>query len=150
RKRNGAEMSVCGAQRQQRSAPPPGSLARRLHESLRHHLQPGRSPGGRRKGKTRLGHLGWLAAGALAATLMLPGMALAAGVPNPVVWGPIEGGVHGSPANASTYPLSGPGYDYTENEYFFSGTATNLSNGETAPYVTRMLVRMPRDPKNFN
>jgi hypothetical protein len=82
--------------------------------------------------------------------LVLPGISLAAGVPNPVVWGPIQGGVRGFPANASTYPLSGPGYDYTENEYFFSGTATDLSNGETAPYVTRMLVRMPRDPKKFN
>jgi hypothetical protein len=143
-------MSVCGAQGEQSSAPARGSLVRRLHESLRHHLRPGRSAGSGRKEKTRLGRLGWLAAAALAATLILPGMAVAAGVPNPVVWGPIEGGVRGFPANASTYPLSGQGYDYTENEYFFSGTATNLSNGETAPYVTRMLVRMPRDPKNFN
>lgn len=81
---------------------------------------------------------------------MMPGSALAAGVPNPVVWGPITGGVHGFPGNSSTYPLSGAGYDYTENEYFFSGTATDLSNGMTANYITRMLVRVPRDPAKFN
>jgi hypothetical protein len=86
----------------------------------------------------------------LSAALLAPGSALAAGVPNPVVWGPIQGGIRGFPGNASTYPLSGPGYDYAENEYFFSGTATDRSNGQTASYVTRMLVRVPRDPAKFN
>jgi hypothetical protein len=143
-------MFVCGAQREQRAAPPGGSLARKLGESLRHHVHLGGPAGTGRKRTTMLGHLRWLAPAALTTALMLPGMSLAAGVPNPVVRGPIQGGVRGFPANASTYPLSGPGYDYTETEYFFSGTATNLSNGETAPYVTRMLVRMPRDPTKFN
>jgi alpha/beta hydrolase family protein len=85
-----------------------------------------------------------LAAGAL------PGTAAAAGVPNPTVVGPVYGGVHGFPSNHSTFPLAGPGYDYSESEYFYSGTATDLSNGTTAPYTTRMLVRIPRDPTKFN
>jgi hypothetical protein len=76
--------------------------------------------------------------------------AVAAGVPNPIVSGPVAGGVHGFAANSSAYPLSGNGYDYSENEYFFSGTATNLSNGNTAPYTTRMIVRLPKDPSKFN
>jgi hypothetical protein len=99
---------------------------------------------------TTLIRLRWLVPAVLTAALVVPGTALGAGVPNPVVWGPIQGGIRGFPGNASTYPLSGPGYDYTENEYFFSGTATNLSNGLTASYVTRMLVRVPRDPAKFN
>src|SRR6266478_3328717 len=42
-------------------------------------------------------------------------------VPNPAVSGPIEGGVHGYPWNHSLFALRGPGYDYTEQEFFFSG-----------------------------
>src|SRR5207253_1607338 len=52
----------------------------------------------------------------------------ASAVPNPLVQGPIGGGVHGYPWNMSLFPLRGPGYDYTENEYFYSGTATDLTN----------------------
>ena len=71
-------------------------------------------------------------------------------VPNPVVQGPIGGGVHGYPWNASLFPLRTTDYDYTENEYFYSGTATDLSTGATAPYTSRMLVRLPRDPAKFS
>jgi len=94
--------------------------------------------------------LGWLALLLLAATLALPGTAAAAGVPNPTVVGPVMGGIHGYPVNHTIYPLSGPGYNYSESEYFFSGTATDLSNGTTAPYTSRMLVRIPTDPTKFN
>src|SRR5215212_1252003 len=78
------------------------------------------------------------------------GVATAAEVANPTVEGPIEGGMMGRPWNHSLVPLKGDGYDYTEREYFFGGTATNLSSGATAPYETRMLVRLPRDRKDFS
>ena len=74
----------------------------------------------------------------------------ASAVANPLVQGPIGGGVHGYPWNMSLFPLRGPGYDYTENEYFYSGTATDLTNGASAPYESRMLVRLPRDPARFS
>ena len=81
----------------------------------------------------------------------LPASGAAAGtVPNPLVQGPIEGGIRGYPWNHSLFALKGPGYDYTENEYFFSGTATDLSTGATAPYESRMLARLPRDPRRFS
>src|SRR5258707_9816561 len=72
-----------------------------------------------------------------------------AAVPNPSVEGPIEGGVHGYPWNHSLFPLSGTRYSYTEKEYFFSGTATNLEKGVSAPYDSRMLVRLPTNPRKF-
>jgi hypothetical protein len=78
------------------------------------------------------------------------GAADASTVHNPAVQGPIEGGVRGYPWNHSLFPLSGRGYSYTENEYFFSGTATNLEKGVSAPYESRMLVRLPTNPRKFN
>jgi alpha/beta hydrolase family protein len=78
------------------------------------------------------------------------GSALAATVPNPAVQGPIQGGTHGYPWNHSLFELSGKGYSYTENEYFYSGTATNLAKGVPAPYASRMLVRLPQNPAKFN
>jgi hypothetical protein len=83
--------------------------------------------------------------GALAA-----GGAGASTVPNPTVQGPVQGGVRGYAWNHSLYPLSGKGYSYTENEYFYSGTATNLAKGVSAPYESRMLVRLPSSPRKFN
>ena len=71
-------------------------------------------------------------------------------VPNPTVYGPIGGGIHGYPWNHSLFRLRGGHYDYTENEYFFSGTATDLSTGAQAPYESRMLVRLPRDRSTFS
>jgi hypothetical protein len=76
--------------------------------------------------------------------------AMAAGVPNPAVEGPVAGGLKGYQFNHTLYDLSGPGYDYTENEYFYGGTATNLARGASAPYKSRFFVRLPRDPKDFS
>src|SRR5438067_3992440 len=71
-------------------------------------------------------------------------------VANPTVAGPVHGGVRGYPWNKSLYKLRGRGYDYTENEYFYSGTSADLSTGATAPYEIRMLVRLPRNPRKFS
>ena len=89
-------------------------------------------------------------AGALVCALLFAASAQAAGVPNPAVEGPIAGGLKGYPWNHSLFDLRGPGYDYTENEYFYGGTASDLSTGATAPYKSRMLVRLPRDRRDFN
>lgn len=80
----------------------------------------------------------------------------------PVVTGPITGGEHGFPGTATNLDLGS--VDYEETEYFLCGTATSYerdgawtSNGEwgvnavdTAAYQTRLLVRAPRDPADFN
>ncbi len=66
-----------------------------------------------------------------------------ANVPNPLVQGPIQGGIRGYPWNHSLFALSGPGYRYTEKEYFFSGTAHDLTTGLSAPYESRMLGACP-------
>ena len=92
---------------------------------------------------------------AVAATITVPQGLVAAAtrgsvVPNPVVEGPIAGGVRGRPWNASLAPLRGSRYDYTEEEYFFSGTATDRRTGLGAPYESRMLVRLPRDRRRFS
>jgi hypothetical protein len=70
--------------------------------------------------------------------------------PNPIVEGPIEGGVHGYMWNHSLFDLTP--YDYTENEYFFSGVASSHQGGvqTSAPYRSRFFVRLPRDPAKFN
>src|SRR3954447_7947338 len=87
--------------------------------------------------------------GALVSALLLCASAQAA-VPNPAVEGPVDGGLRGYPWNHSLFDLRGPGYDYTEDEYFYGGTATDLATGATAPYKSRMLVRLPRDKRDFN
>src|SRR5204862_272971 len=61
-------------------------------------------------------------------------------VPNPAVSGPIEGGVHGYPWNHSLFALRGPGYDYTEQEIFFSGMRTDPSASPVDP-MRGMAVR---------
>ena len=76
--------------------------------------------------------------------------AAAASVSNPAVEGPIEKGIRGHAWNHSVFPLSTASYSYTENEYFYSGTATNLAKGLQAPYESRMLVRLPSNPRKFN
>jgi hypothetical protein len=70
--------------------------------------------------------------------------------PNPIVEGPIEGGVHGYMWNHSLFDLTP--YGYTENEYFFSGVASSHQGGvqTSAPYRSRFFVRLPRDPAKFN
>src|SRR4051794_27396076 len=91
-------------------------------------------------------------AAALAAVLTLTGVANAgaAGVPNPAVEGPVEGGLKGYQFNHSLYDLKGAGYDYDEHEYFYGGTAADLATGATAPYKSRFFVRLPHDPKDFS
>jgi hypothetical protein len=88
---------------------------------------------------------------ALLAACAAPAAASAAGdVADPAVTGPVEGGTHGYPWNHSLFSLKSKSYDYTEQEYFFGGTATDLSSGATAPYKSRMLVRLPRDRADFS
>jgi hypothetical protein len=88
-------------------------------------------------------------------------------VPIPVadVSGPVEGGVQGRPfGTALSVDLAD--YDYVEEEYLLSGDArtygpaegtTLTADGEwdvvetgAVPYTTRMLVRRPVDPDDFN
>jgi hypothetical protein len=77
-------------------------------------------------------------------------------LPVPTVTGPIEGGLRGRPwagALPSRAPLAD--FDYVEEEYFYSGTASSRdlhgqATGGEAPYTTRMLVARPRDPARFN
>jgi Alpha/beta hydrolase domain len=84
-----------------------------------------------------------------------------AAVPSPMVSGPIT-----SPGSAFITPpssLDWSSYGYVEEEFFVAGTATaytaaalasdgvwSASPGDTAPYVTRILVRRPANPKRFN
>jgi hypothetical protein len=83
--------------------------------------------------------------------LSTAGSALAAStVANPTVSGPVTGGVKGYPWNKSLYSLRGKGFDYSEKEYFFNGTATDLTSGASSPYTSRMLVRLPKNPKKFS
>jgi hypothetical protein len=77
----------------------------------------------------------------------------------PTIEGPVTGGRFGIPFTSSPVPMPG----YTEQEYFFGGTATGYAQSGAwtgdgrwavtaagqAPYETRMLVRRP-DPARFN
>ncbi len=85
-----------------------------------------------------------------------------AAVPTPAVSGPIT-----SPGGAFVTPPSGldlSAYGYVEEEFFVSGTATSFTSpvplgadgrwtalpGDTAEYVTRILVRRPTEARKFN
>jgi len=89
--------------------------------------------------------------------------AQAASVPNPSVSGPIASpDIPGAPTH--NYPFFASNHDipihgYVEEEFYFQGTANryntpSLMTGTIIdgghPYVTRMLVRRPADPKQFN
>lgn len=89
--------------------------------------------------------------------------ARAASVPNPTVSGPIASPdipgtpTHNYPFFASNHDL--PTHGYVEEEFYFQGTANRyntpaLTTGTIIdsghPYLTRMLVRRPADPKQFN
>jgi hypothetical protein len=91
-----------------------------------------------------------LAAGAVTAPAAVHAADAQDSVPNPTVFGPIRGGVHGYQWNHSLFRLRPKAYHYTEKEYFLSGTATDLSSGAQAPYESRMFVRLPGDRKDFN
>ncbi|MGH7820624.1 MAG: alpha/beta hydrolase domain-containing protein [Candidatus Binatia bacterium] len=89
----------------------------------------------------------------VAALLAVAGDALA-DVPNPVVEGPIGGGLRGRPWQSSLVDVEP--FGYTEEEYFFQGVARTLGQGsvgsalQMAPYESRMIVRRPVDPAGFN
>ena len=87
----------------------------------------------------------------------------AADVPNPTVTGPIPATVipgnpaHDYPFFATNHDLAGHGY--VEQEFFIQGTANRYNTPSLAtgsiidgnhPYMTRMVVRRPADPKRFN
>src|SRR4051812_41370036 len=90
-----------------------------------------------------------LAVAVAALMLATTAASASAAVPNPTVEGPIHGGIQGRPHNHTLFSLRGRGYDYTENEYFYGGAATNLSSGLSAPHKSRMLVRVPRNRSDF-
>ena len=96
-------------------------------------------------------------------TVILTGATLASAVvPTPDVNGPIT-----SPGSAFITPPSEidlAAFGYLEQEFFVSGTATSFTSaepltadgewtvapGDTAHYVTRILVRRPTDARKFN
>lgn len=98
----------------------------------------------------------------LAAAVMVTLAPSASAAEGPTVTGPVTGGRLGIPFNSSPVPLGPAGY--TEQEFFFGGTATGYEQSGTwtsdgrwsvtptqqAPYETRMLVRRPQDPAKFN
>lgn len=70
-------------------------------------------------------------------------------VPVPTVTGPVgAAGVRGHGWNRSAVPLG----SYQEDEFFFGGHARALTApvASTAPYTSRMVVRRPANPKDFN
>jgi hypothetical protein len=95
--------------------------------------------------------------------LTLSSLCAEAQVPNPQVTGPIAApDIPGAPTRnytffATNHPLGTAGY--IEEEFFIQSTANryNIPSGMTAnvvdgghPYLTRMVVRRPADPKLFN
>lgn len=95
--------------------------------------------------------------------LSLVALARAASVPNPKVTGPIPANaVPGDPSH--DYPFFSTTVDlvthgYVEEEFFFEGTANRYNTPALAtgsiidsghPYRTRMVVRRPASPANFN
>ena len=89
--------------------------------------------------------------------------ARAASVPNPTVTGPIASpDIPGAPTH--NYPFFASNHDlptrgFVEQEFYFQGTANRYNTPSLAtgsiidsghPYLTRMLVRPPADPKQFN
>ncbi len=119
------------------------------------------------------GCLGALAAGSLSgvpspagadgSTYVQPLAALGRTVAVPTVIGPVSGGTPDIPVNG-TLPSVLRQYGYSEKEYFIKGTATayrpvgtwgangrwRVATASTAPYETRILVRVPTDPKKFS
>lgn len=71
-------------------------------------------------------------------------------VPQPAVEGPTSGGIRtGEPYGATLIPLDD---GWVEEEFFLSGTARDLraDPATEADYKTRILVRRPTDPQEFN
>jgi hypothetical protein len=97
------------------------------------------------------------------AVLLFATAAFGGSVPNPTISGPIPAtAIPGSPSHnypwfASNHDL--PTHGYVEEEYFFAGTANryNTPSLTTAtiidsghPYMTRLVVRRPANPRDFN
>ncbi|MFZ3237365.1 MAG: alpha/beta hydrolase domain-containing protein [Stellaceae bacterium] len=103
---------------------------------------------------------------ALAAIVLFAALAVgaeAASVPNPTVSGPIASPdvpgtpTHNYPFFASNHNL--PAHGYVEQEFYIEGTANRYNTPSLATgtvvdgghaYRTRILVRRPADPKQFN
>ena len=94
--------------------------------------------------------------------LSLPGSVSLAAVPDATVYGPIEADPPGHPSRNSIYSASAielEAHGYLEEEYFIEGVANRYSHPEMAtgeiidgrhPYLTRLIVRRPLDPAQFN
>jgi hypothetical protein len=110
-----------------------------------------------------MGKFGLVLMAAFAAWVTAAPPAGAGSVPNPTVSGPIVSpDIPGTPTYnypffASNHDL--PTHGYVEEEFYFQGTANryntpSLTTGTIIdsghPYLTRMLVRRPADPKQFN
>jgi hypothetical protein len=92
-----------------------------------------------------------------------PGPVRGEDVAQPTVSGPLTGGTQGGPFNAMPEALA-ERYDYVEEEYVLEGDATaytldgeltedgqwTVTPGDTAPYRTRVIVRRPADPDDFD
>ncbi|KJF19477.1 hypothetical protein C7T36_16795 [Rhodococcus sp. AD45-ID] len=79
-----------------------------------------------------------------------------------LVSGPIGGGSHGFPGTSTSLDIAAAGY--VEREFFVSGDAVSyvaaedwasdgqwsVTEGPTARFTTRILVRTPTDPSRFN
>ena len=79
-----------------------------------------------------------------------------------LVSGPIGGGSHGFPGTSTSLDIAATGY--VEREFFVSGDAASyvaaedwasdgqwsVTEGPTARFTTRILVRTPTDPSRFN
>ena len=71
-------------------------------------------------------------------------------VNDPTVTGPTEGGIRtGKPYGTTMVPLAD---GWVEEEFFFEGTAKTYTTATAteAPFKSRILVRRPTDPKDFN
>jgi hypothetical protein len=69
--------------------------------------------------------------------------------PNPVVSGPIAGGLHDRPWLGTPFDVAD--FGYSQEEYFYSGTAKAYGTVDPpAAYETRMLVYRPIDPAKFS
>jgi Alpha/beta hydrolase domain len=85
----------------------------------------------------------------LAGTPQVNAASQTSGESNPVVTGPITGGLHGRPWFGTPFDVAD--YGYSQNEYFFSGTAKAYGTSDPpAAYETRMLVYAPTNPAKFS
>ena len=82
-------------------------------------------------------------------------LAMTSTLPSPTIIGPVSKGIRNQPWGSATESQPLDNYDYVEEEYFFEGSAkardiTATETGQEAFYRSRMIVRRPKEPKNFN